>query len=212
MSSADQTPSNGPYLRPTACPIQDVFDRALANVLSQDNPQAYTLIRVIQSTLNQYRLGNHMEVFEVLHEAYLRGKKKLQAGETIHNAQAWLKATAIHVIYERKRKQRFSAVEPHLLEAMMADNGPHLLQMQMVREDLDLLYQALDQLHQEDPYATTLLYLKTVQGWTWNEISQWLAVQGQSVPSQAALRQRASRAKRRLRDLVERLAHSAYLN
>lgn len=204
MSQSDDTSGFNEFRSPADAPAQDVFDQALSEILSQDNAHAYTLLTTIQRTLQQYHLDAQFEAYEILHEAYLRGKKKLQTGEVIRNPYAWLKATAVHVIYERKRQHRASATDPQVIEAVLPDYRLNLMQQQVLLEELDLLYQALHLLYQEDPTGTCLLYLRTVRGWSWGQISQWLAAEGQPTASEVALRQRASRAKRRLHDIVWR--------
>ncbi|MGB3202557.1 MAG: sigma-70 family RNA polymerase sigma factor [Nodosilinea sp.] len=201
MSQSDDTSGLNEFCLPADAPAPDVFDQALSDILGQDNPYAYPLLSVIQRTLHQYHLSTQYEAHEILHEAYLRGKKKLQTGEVIRNPYAWLKATAVHVIYERKRKHRDSATDPQVMESALPDLRLNLMQQQIIAEELDLLYQALQRLNQEDPEATCLLYLRTVRDWSWSQISQWLMAEGHPVSTEAALRQRASRARRRLRDI-----------
>ncbi|MGB5975439.1 MAG: sigma-70 family RNA polymerase sigma factor [Nodosilinea sp.] len=201
MSQFDDTSGLNEFRLPADAPAQDVFDQALSDILGRDNPRAYSVLSAIQRTLKQYNLDNQYEAYDILHEAYLRGKKKIQAGDIIRNPHAWLRATAFHVIYERKRKHRASATDPQVIEAALPDPRLGLIQQQMITEELDLLYKALGLLHQEDPEATCLLYLRTVRDWSWPQISRWLIDQGQPTATEAALRQRASRAKRRLRDI-----------
>ncbi|PSN16318.1 hypothetical protein C7293_03180 [filamentous cyanobacterium CCT1] len=201
MSQSDDPSGFNEFRLPADAPAQDVFDQALSDILGKDNPHAYTILSAIQRTLNQYHLNTQYEAYEILHEAYLRGKKKLQAGEVIRNPYAWLKATAFHVIYERKRKHRANATDPQVIEAALPDPRLNLMQQQIIVEELDLLYAALRLLNQEDPEATCLLYLRTVSDWSWSQISQWLIAEGHAAATEAALRQRASRAKRRLRDI-----------
>jgi DNA-directed RNA polymerase specialized sigma24 family protein len=186
-------------------PAPDIFDRALTDILGKSNPQAYATISVIQRLLAQYRLTSHTEAYEVLHEAYLRGKKKLKTGEEIHNAHAWLKATAFHIISERKRKKRAGLKEPHVLAETMPDHRENLLQQHIISEELELLYQALTILESEEPQTTQMLYLKTVEGWPWSRVREWLYSQGEAVSNEAVLRQRASRAKKRLREIFFQL-------
>ncbi len=179
----------------------DVFDQALTEILGQDHPQAYSTMGFIQRTLKQYRLASQFEPFEILHEAYLRGKQKLQTGETITNAHAWLRSTAFYIISERKRKDRDGATEPHILDAIVVDERPNPMQQQILAEELKLLYQSLAQLRREDPASARLLTLKTFRDWSWGDIRAWLISQGEPAASEATLRQRASRAKRRLREI-----------
>jgi DNA-directed RNA polymerase specialized sigma24 family protein len=201
MSQSDDTSGFQETHLPTDAPAQDVFDQVLSEILGQDNPRATPILSAIQRTLRQYHLEKQVEAYEILHEAYLRGKRKLQTGEVIHSPYAWLRSTAFHVIYERKRKQRSSATDPHVIEAILPDTGLNLMQQQVICEELDLLHQALAQLNREDPEGTCLLYLRNVSGWSWSQISQQIVAEGQPWVAETTLRQRASRAKRRLREI-----------
>ena len=204
MSQVDDTSGTHELRLPANAPAQDVFDQALSDILGKDNPQAYSILSAIQRTLNQYHLSDQYEVYEILHEAYLRGKKKLQTGEIICNPYAWLRATSFNIVYERKRKQRSSATDPQVIEAVLADPRLTLMQQQILNSEIDLLYEALEVLYQEDPEGTCLLYLRHVRALSWGQIGQWLAAEGRTLPNDATLRQRASRAKRRLRTIFLR--------
>ncbi len=207
MSQFDDTSGLNEFRLPADAPAQDVFDQALSDILGKDNPHAYPILMAIQRTLRQYHLADQYEVYEILHEAYLRGKKKLQVGEVIRNPYAWLKATSFHIIYERKRKQRSSSTDPQVIEAVLPDLRLNLMQQQVLNEELDLLYESLALLHREDPEGTCLLYLRNVRALSWSQICQWLAAEGQPLANEATLRQRASRAKRRLRDIFWQRIH-----
>ncbi|WOD37861.1 sigma-70 family RNA polymerase sigma factor [Nodosilinea sp. E11] len=213
MSQSDDTSGFNEFCPPADAPAQDVFDQALSEILGKDNPHATPILSAIQRTLKQYSLHDQYEAHEILHEAYLRGKKKLQTGELIHNPYAWLRATAFHVIYERKRKHRSGATDPQVIEAILPDHRLNIMQQQVLSEELDLLYEALALLHDEDPEGTCLLYLRNVRGWSWSQISQWLLSEGLPPANETTLRQRASRAKRRLRDIFwQRLAQGEPLS
>lgn len=75
MSQSDDTSGFKEFRPPADAPAQDVFDQALSEILSKDNAHAYTLLTTIQRTLQQYHLDAQFEAYEILHEAYLRGKK-----------------------------------------------------------------------------------------------------------------------------------------
>jgi predicted RNA polymerase sigma factor len=201
MSPSDGVGSYPEFRFFPASSTPDVFDQALTEILGKANPQAYSIMSAIQRMLRQYRLTSHVEPYEILHEAYLRGKQKLKTGELITNAHAWLRATAFYVISERKRKDREGATEPHILEAIVLDERINLMQQQILAEELRLLYQSLAILEREDPASARLLALKTFQDWSWGDIRGWLISQGEPATSEATLRQRASRAKRRLREI-----------
>lgn len=186
---------------------QDVMDYALKEILTQRNPYAYSTLTTIERTLRQYQLSPRIEAYEVLNEAYLRGKKYLQTGD-IHNPYAWLKATAFRVVCERHRKLVADLLEPHLIDALEPDEGMAPLQRQILEEDYSTLHQALNRLRKEEPEATYLLYLRTLEEWSWAEIRTRLLAIHQQAPSEATLRQRASRAKKRLRQIFLAMTES----
>ena len=187
---------------------QDVMDYALEEILTKRNPYAYSTLTAIQRTLRQYQLSPRIEAYEVLNEAYLRGKKYLQTGKDIRNPHAWLKATAFRVVCERRRKLVAGLLEPHLIDALEPDEGMNPLQRQILEEDYSTLNQALHQLREEEPEATYLLYLRTLEEWSWAEIRARLLAIHQQAPSEATLRQRGSRAKKRLRQIFIEMTES----
>jgi hypothetical protein len=81
MSQPDDASGLNPFHPPADAPAQDGLDQALSDILGKDNPRAVPILNAIQRTLHQYHLEEQYEAYEILHEAYLRGKKKLQTGD-----------------------------------------------------------------------------------------------------------------------------------
>jgi len=190
---------------PFEAPPQDVLDHALDEILGKGNPYSYSVLTALERSLRQHRLSPLIEAYEILNEAYLRGKKQLQAGLTIYNPHAWLKYTGFNVIRERRRKQRARATDPGIVAALVSDQRPTPVQNSILEAEIEALHQAMEQLRDEEPEAAELLYLRTVEGWSWRQIRQWLLTQGREAPHEATLRQRGSRAKKRLRSIFHQV-------
>ncbi len=77
---------------------ETTFDLAIEEILGKENLSAYFTLTAIERSLRQFHLTSRIETTEVLAEAYLRGKKFLQSGQTINNPHAWLKKTAFYIL------------------------------------------------------------------------------------------------------------------
>ena len=182
-------------------PSADILDLAIEEILGKGNPVSYSTLTTIQRSLRQFHLTSRIETTEVLAEAYLRGKKFLRSGKMINNPHAWLKKTAFNIVREYSRKFRKYAAEPYDEQKTAEDPMTNLVDVQVIESDLADLRQAIRLLAQEEPEAANLLYLKIIRGLSWQEIHDILLQTHQEVASLTTLRQRASRAKRRLRYL-----------
>ncbi|NEP16184.1 MAG: sigma-70 family RNA polymerase sigma factor [Leptolyngbya sp. SIO4C1] len=187
-------------------PSLDVLDIALLEVLEKGNSYAYSTIATVRRHLYSFRLHQLIEPHEILFEAYLRGKETQRRGEEIRNAHAWLKRTAFNIVREKSRKAR---QQNHLqfedLEYCLGAPGSDLLDQLNLAYEIQLLYEALQEFAQEDSYTEQLLRWRLIEQLSWPEICDRLAASGEEVPSSAALRQRVSRAKKRIRNILHGL-------
>jgi DNA-directed RNA polymerase specialized sigma24 family protein len=94
---------------------EDVLDLAIEEVLGNRNPYAYSVLSAIKRSLRQFRLSSRIEAYEILHEAYLRGKSLIRSGQTIRNPHAWLKATAFNIVREKYRSLKDQLTDPQLI-------------------------------------------------------------------------------------------------
>lgn len=179
--------------------VEDVLDLAIEEILGRDNPYSYSMLTAIERFLRQFRLSSRVEAYEVLAEAYLRGKKLMQTGQVIENPHAWLRSTSFNIVRERSRKLKHQPIDPHLVASLVSDAQENPISLQILREDIDALRLALQRLKAEEPEGAELLYLRTVEEWSWQQIREWLIQQNREAPNEVTLRQRASRAKKRLR-------------
>lgn len=204
MNKKSDDPHNTP-LQPHSA-SEDILDLAIEDIMGKDNPSAYATLTAIERSLRQFHLNSRMEAAEILAEAYLRGKKFLQSGQTISNPHAWLKKTAFNVIRERSRQCRKHRVEPYEEDKVLEDPITNLVDTQEIENDLADLRRAIKLLAKEDPEGAKLLSLKIIQGLSWQEIHDILLQKNQEAANLATLRQRASRAKKRLRHLFHSVA------
>lgn len=193
---------------PSQPPPEDVLDFALEEILGRGNPYSYSVLTTIERMLRQFRLSTRVDACDVLIEAYLRGKKQTQAGVRIENPHAWLKGTCFHIIRERKRKLKDHPTDPQILDCLVESSMEDCdVDRQAIADDIDSLHKAMKQLRREEPEGANLLYLRLAEGLSWREIRDRLVdEQGETTPSEVTLRQRASRAKKVLRQIFHSVA------
>ncbi|MEQ9550204.1 RNA polymerase sigma factor [Coleofasciculus sp. G2-EDA-02] len=182
---------------------EDAIDAAVTEILEKNNPHAYSTLTFIHRSLMQYNLASRVEPYEVLNEAYVRGKDYIHSGGSIRNAHAWLKSTSLNIIRELSRKhQKEQSITPELIE--LIPSLVHLTDSTLTPQDLNqrwnALLDALNTLSRTEPEGVRLLCLKA-QGLSWKEIRTHLIQQGTAVKTESTLRQKACRAKKHLRKL-----------
>jgi predicted RNA polymerase sigma factor len=185
-------------------PPTDLLDIALLEILGHGNSYAYSTIATVQRHLNAFHLTHKFHPHEILKEAYLRGKKLQRTGTTIHTPHAWLKITSFNIIREKSRQERAHHVmvfNDHITpsRSLLSDDPLDQIARQ---DDVDLLYQALKEFEQEDPQTAQLLIWRAIDQLSWEQVSDRLRSLGAEVPQNAALRQRVSRAKKRIRQIM----------
>ena len=186
---------------------QDVLDIAVQDILEHDSPYSYSTYTAIQRYLRQFNLFSRIEPYEVLTEAYLRGKRAQFCGLEIQNPHAWLKRTAYNVVREHSRQLSAQQLaESESLDFYMSKMIHERWVVEEVLADrLNSLVQALERLRQIDPEGAEIIDLRIFQELSWNEVRDCLLQQGKEVPDVDTLRQRGSRLKKQLR----RIYHEA---
>ncbi|MGD1854197.1 MAG: RNA polymerase sigma factor [Leptolyngbyaceae cyanobacterium] len=185
-------------------PLLDVLDLALSEILGSNNSYAYSTLATVRRYLYQFRLMHQFEPYEILFEAYLRGKARQRTGEVIRNPHAWLKRTAFNVVREKSRQaQRQAAQSYEEIEYRISAEPEYALEAIDLRHEIELLYKALRALSREDDHTAQLLVWRTIERLSWEQITDRLAAQGETeLPTQATLRKRVSRAKKRMRHIM----------
>jgi predicted RNA polymerase sigma factor len=187
-------------------PPPDALDIAMSEILGVGNAYAYSAIATVRRYLHSFRLAHLVEPHEILFEAYLRGKNAQRKGEIIYNPHAWLKRTAFNIVREKSRKARRQATQSfEEIEYRMSAESDCLLEKIDLSHEISLLYKALREFSREDSHTAQLLEWRTIERLSWTEIADRLVAAGETVPNYAALRQRVSRAKKRIRHILHGL-------
>lgn len=172
-----------------------LFDDEFQILAAETSPEGVALQNSIARMLRQYRISE-VDVSFILNEAYMRGCRLIDSGETIKNVAAWLKFTAFRIIQETARNQhRNRNLSERLIGEGEIDVKADPLNAAEIAEQSEMMRIAIQQLGSMDQ---TIIRLRFLEGLSWQDIAQRLGEDG-TVLSQASLRKRASRALKRLR-------------
>ena len=184
--------------------IRQLVDVVVGILSGQGDKHHRRLLFRIQRTLGQFHLQTQLEGSDVLIEAYLRTRTRIEAGEFIENIPAWLSRVAFNIIREASRKRD----QGRRLQDRLVRNGygqpnpaPRIEAVHNHNEDIEVLFSALNQLSQSD---LELLKLRIVKGLSWQDVSERLRESGEDCKNprvlQQRLRKRGERSLKRLRD------------
>lgn len=184
-------------------PEQRLFATAIQHLLQPGNPDFPALMAFIHARLAQFRLTGRHDPSEILNMAYERGIKFTGKGVSIQNPLGWLRRTIFNIVRELSRKDRKadSLDEEGCLEPVSKE--PLLLDSLVRVEAIELLHVALEQLNDVD---RELLELRYLQGLSWLEVGQCMAIAHTGKQTEATLRQRGHRALKRLRVIYSTLS------
>ena len=190
----------------------------IAAILNPADSRAYSFKAFLKNRIRQFHLTDHLEPNEVINESYRRAIAAVEAGKEVQHWQAWLKSTCFNIIRERSRAgKKCSAIDPQSMvlanlqacDAINVFSSQENDSAQLVEGQIAILHEALKELTKEDANAVRLLKLKLIDGLSWECIrAHLLATTNEELPNLAALRQRAARAKRKLRRLYHRIEES----
>jgi RNA polymerase sigma factor (sigma-70 family) len=175
------------------------LDEIFASLYKAKSPDSSALFSYIQRLLVQFRLKNAYEVKDIVVEIYARGIKSIEQGKVIENPQAWIKRVALNVIREFRRaadKVQYNALDD---QSPLIASENNMLSDLVYEDDLAIIRQAFNALSEQDK---TILYLRIVEGLSWQEINLRLSY-GDSSLSENYLRQKGFRALRRLRAVYD---------
>jgi RNA polymerase sigma factor (sigma-70 family) len=175
------------------------IDQVFMALYEAKSPESSALFSYIQRLLGQFRLRTAYEVKDILVEVYARGIVTLAKGKTIDNPQAWIKRASLNVIREFRRdadRVKYNSLDE---QPNLVGSGEDHLEKMILEDDVKIILQAFEELSEDDRY---ILDLRIVHGFSWQEISDHMAIQGIDVPENT-LRQRGFRALRRLRSFYD---------
>lgn len=181
------------------------IEEVMSQILDSDSPFAYSMIPTVRRFIRRYNLESRVEPAEILVEAYLRGLNATNQGIRIERHRAWLRATAFNIIRERDRKEKKE--RPTDPQAAILDSAcdPDSYCDSSCDRNLTLLWQAFKQLRIAEPETAELMDWRILEQLSWSKIQERYREQGRKTPTVEALRQRFSRAKRKLRQLFHKL-------
>jgi hypothetical protein len=182
------------------------FELFFEEILRRGSPYSYSIFPFVQNRLKQFHIESRIEVEDILIEAYMRGSKKIRAGDTIYNPLSWLKSTCFNIIRERSRQLRPEiSVEPESIGTTLKTISNDFAIREAINDDLQILDEALKRLQVEVPINYKLLELKVLQKMSWKEVRRCLTIEEGRNISDQALRQRLAQVKKRLRAIFHEL-------
>ena len=167
---------------------QDILDQAIEEILSKENPAAYSILTAIERIVRQFNLD--MEAHGLLFDAYLCGKKALQQGKEIRNPQAWLRGSAYNLAREKSRKlRRLRNYAPDILDVLFSDERNTPMERAILEEEMLFAFKAMQTLREEKPEIFDLIYQRVVEEKSWQEIqSAYVGTNKGEVVSEETLR------------------------
>ncbi|NEQ97253.1 MAG: sigma-70 family RNA polymerase sigma factor [Cyanothece sp. SIO2G6] len=182
---------------------RQIFEIAIKNLLRSENPDFTALMAFIHARLYQFHLTGQHDSNEIFNIAYERGVKLTEKGVHIENPLGWLRRTIFNIVRELSRKDRKadSLDKEECLEPISQAALPFETLVQ--GEAVTSVHAALAQLSEVD---RELLELRYLQGKSWLEVGQCVAIASKTKQTEATLRQRGHRALRRLRAIYRDLS------
>lgn len=151
----------------------------------------------IKRSLRQCNLDGQIQESDILIEAYLRVRKKIESGEFVQNMPAYLNRFAFNIIREKiKEQKKTDNLYTHLINN---NHGISDITSGIDETDnykINILVKAIEELKSEE---FELIKLRIVKGLSWQEISEYLSYIKRQKISPTTLRKRGERALKRLR-------------
>lgn len=180
--------------------LQKKFEEEIAKLISPKSKKGSILLRYIDRLLQQYEHCD-LEAHDVLVEAYIRGLRYIEKnGEDIRVPEAWMRTAALRVIQGNSKKNlRHDKIKYICSDHAKVEEHPLY---QVERSDAtEKLKLALADLDAEDRLILELRF----DGKAFAQIkNEYFVLKGEEI-GEAALRQRSSRALKKLRLKFEEL-------
>jgi hypothetical protein len=183
---------------------ENELNAVIEEILAGDTPQSYSFVATTRRYLWQFHLRS--EPSEIIHEAYLRGRKFIHEGGTIKHHIAWLKRTSYNIVREKYREsQQDIPTDPQTGTLdQNASRNPRITEEQLT-EQLGALWGSFKILFQEAPKDAQLILWKYHDNLTWEQVRVNFINHDGTDLTVEALRQRATRIKKRLRQIYHSL-------
>lgn len=181
------------------------FETEYLGLLDPEGPSGRSMFAFIRRSLRQFHLETRWSEACILNETYLRAYALIvEKRKPIQVPLAWIRVTAYNVIMELSRDQRkLISIEENMLAdwSRGVSATSHFDANSSLTHDLDVLRKAFQNLESEEQ---RLLNLKIIEGLSWREIRNYLALEGKEC-TEAALRKQKERALRKLRSIYHSL-------
>ena len=181
------------------------LNEMMQQILSLDSPQAYSMIATVNRYIQYSGLYSQVQPADILNEAYWRAEKATRQGTHIRSCRAWIKGTCRFIVFELARQQRRERPTDPQSAALETSYEPENECEERWDRNFAILRQAFESLRQNDPETAELLDWRILKKLSWLKVRERLRAEGREVPTEEALRQRASRANRKLRRLFHEL-------
>jgi RNA polymerase sigma factor (sigma-70 family) len=186
-----------------------VFDLDVKSLLDPESSAGISLSIFVRTRLRNFHLNQFYDLTDVLNEAYCRGVKLIESGESIRNTSAWIRSTAYNIIREWSREQkRTQPLESNLefkVDVALAKIAP--VPENVIDEHLMVVQTALQQLSHRDKI---ILSLRFEEGLSWQEIGEQLQASGERPQKEATLRKRGERAIKNLRTMYHSILSAEF--
>ena len=146
-------------------------------LLPKEGGTSKNLMLFIRRSLSQMQLGNEWDENEILVEAYIRTRERINSGEIIDNLSGYLAKFAQLIIFEKNRqRKRTYGISQKLSSFQNVVSLPESSYEEGVSyEVIDSLWSSFGFLPEKDQQ---ILNLRIVKGYSWNEIAYQLVELG----------------------------------
>ncbi|NET04631.1 MAG: sigma-70 family RNA polymerase sigma factor [Merismopedia sp. SIO2A8] len=176
---------------------REIFYLDVQSLLDPENSTGRSLLIFVRTILIKFHLDQSYNLADVINEAYCRGVRLIESGQSIKNTSAWLKATAYNIIRELSREQRrLQPLESDLAEFKIVLATTTTVCEDVIDECLIAVEMAFEKLSIQDQ---RILRLRVVEDLSWREVGERLQANGERPKKEAALRKRGERALKNLR-------------
>lgn len=190
--------TNSPLQPDTQKKQLELLSQLISDALSEKwDESTRKIFFFIKGRIHQFKLDGQLQESDVLIDAYLRIRKKIESGELIQNMPAYLNRVALNIIREKSKKQQ----KDENLQIRLINNNHGNPDTTSRADNTDsykitILLKALEELKPED---VELIKKRIVQGLSWRDISEISSSKNEEDISESTLRKRGERALKRFR-------------
>jgi DNA-directed RNA polymerase specialized sigma24 family protein len=181
-------------------PRKREFDRAFLELIKSPS-----INKRVDWLISQYQLRDYCAITEIFCDVYIRAIKSLKAGKEIKTPNSWIRATAHNVVRERFRSHRRQGkLENKVMLEVKVKHELNEVRGSCDDKDFSQIDELLSSMEQLNSIDRKILLLQA-EGMSLENIASQL-VQDGDLPHQknlvANITQKASRARRKLREII----------